>query len=340
MATTQTPTKTTCITVTSFPKDQLCETNFQCTEKTLPMIKDGWLLIKTQMLSVDPYLRCKMGETTHYGGCFQIGEPACGWGVGQVVTTKDPNFKVGDMIISHQVPWCTYAEVDAKTCMKVRNNMTAEEALGVCGMPAMTAYFGMEMANPAQGETIIVSGGAGAVGSIVGMIAKKKGLKVVGLASTDEKCKVMKEEFGFDHAINYKTTDLETALKKACPNGADIFWDNVGGPICEAACCMLKKSTNGRVISCGSISSYDNMKEKMATADQICKEKNIKVLHVSVFDNMKRWPEAMDKLCELYREGTLKKKTTMYKGIQTMPKAFVDLFAHKNIGKSLIEVCM
>jgi len=331
---------TRAVIVRSYPSDKITADLFQVVDRPVEKIKDGQLLAETKVISVDPYLRFCMGMD-RYGDTWQIGEPARGFTVGKVLDSKDSKFKVNDMILSYQAPWCLHAAIDTKTVLKVRDDLTPEEALGVCGMPHWTAYFGMEMAQPKQGETIVVSGGAGAVGSTVGMIAKMKGLRVIGIAGSNEKLKLMMDEFGFDEGINYKETkDMNAALKKSCPNGIDIYWDNVGGSTLEAATNNMNGQKGARVVSCGAISGYTSNPNESASdrAQQIGKEKGIKVIPLLVFDFKDRWNEAIDNLAEWYHKGYIKKKTTVYKGITQVPQAFEDLFAGKNLGKMLIDV--
>ncbi|MGB8956469.1 MAG: NADP-dependent oxidoreductase, partial [Tumebacillaceae bacterium] len=240
----------------SRPVGMPSDENFKLVETEIPSIEVGQLLVRTLYLSVDPYMRGRMSDEKSYIAPYELNEVIQGGAVGRVVESKHEKFAVGD-IVSGMLGWQDYSVSDGTGIMKIDpTRAPVTTTLGVAGMPGLTAYFGLtDIGNPQPGETVVVSGAAGAVGTVVGQIAKIKGCRVVGIAGEQEKIEYLLNELGFDAAINYKTADVRTALQEACPNGVDVYFDNVGGDITDAV--LARINHGARIAICGQISSYN-----------------------------------------------------------------------------------
>ncbi len=242
-----------------FPK----ETDFKLVEAPVPALQDGQFLVRALYLSVDPYMRGRMSAAKSYAAPVEIGEVMTGMAVGRVAESRHPNFSKGDVVFG-QFCWQDYAVTDGKGVRKIDTRLVPASAwLGVLGVPGLTAYFGLlDICAPKQGETVVVSGAAGAVGTIVGQIAKVKGCRVVGIAGRDDKVRYITQELGFDAAFNYKTVDDYPAkLKELCPKGIDVYFDNVGGKITDAVIPLI--NLKARIAICGQISQYNLERPEM-----------------------------------------------------------------------------
>ncbi|MDX6288918.1 MAG: NADPH:quinone reductase, partial [Blastocatellia bacterium] len=229
--------------------------NFDISDTAVPQPKDGEVLVRTLYISVDPYLRSRMREGRSYVAPFEVGQVIQSGAVGEVVESRSPQFQPGD-IVSGMFGWRLYNTANADHLMKVPAGLPITTALGILGMPGLTAYFGLlDIGQPKEGETVAVSGAAGAVGMTVCQIAKIKGCRVIGIAGSDEKNRYLKQELAVDVAINYKEGDIRRALKDACPKGIDVYFDNVGGEISDAILPLLRHGA--RVVICGQISIYN-----------------------------------------------------------------------------------
>ncbi|HSN09736.1 MAG TPA: NADP-dependent oxidoreductase [Hanamia sp.] len=245
------------IVLASRPKGMPTKDQFRTETVTLPGLQEGEVLVKALYFSVDPYMRGRMNDAKSYAPPYKIDEPIMGGAIGEIVETKSGNFQHGD-VVQGFLPWATETVQKAETLQKIDVNLApAPYYLGILGMPGLTAYFGLlHIGKPKSGETVVISGAAGAVGIVVGQIAKLKGCRVVGIAGSDEKIKMLKDEFGFDEVINYKTTsDMKKAIKETCPDGVDIYFDNVGGPISDAVIANI--NFHARIVLCGQISLYN-----------------------------------------------------------------------------------
>ncbi|AZB41644.1 NADP-dependent oxidoreductase [Bacillus sp. FJAT-42376] len=310
---------------------------FRFTETNVPEPKEGEVLVRTLYLSVDPYMRGRMQDTKSYVEPFPLNEVIHGGAVGEIVQSNSPDFKRGDTIVG-MLGWQEYSAVPAKAVRKIDPNVAPiTTALGVLGMPGLTAYFGLlHIGQPQEGETVVVSGAAGAVGSIVGQIAKIKGARVVGIAGSDDKIKYLKE-IGFDETINYKTDDVEKALEKACPNGVDVYFDNVGGEISDAVYSLLNKFA--RVPICGAISSYNKAGEDLGPRVQTKLIKSSALMKGFVVgDYADRFEEGSHELGAWVQNGSLKYEETIVEGFENIPEAFLGLFKGSNLGKQLVKV--
>jgi len=333
------PTHTKIILFASIPKGEPNSENFKTETIALPPLQDGQLLLQTLYLSVDPYMRGKMTGIKTYTNPFVIGEPIYGNAVLKVLESKSPNFKVGDIVNSTTTNWAEYNISNEKETRKFNLPIPIESSLSICGVTGLTAYFGLlDIGGTIKaGETVLVTGAAGATGSIVGQIAKIYGAKVIGVVGSDEKAKFIKD-LGFDIAINYKTAgNLTEAFAKAAPEKIDIFFDNVGGEQFDSA--VNNMQNFGRIIVCGSVSNYNS--ETVPIGPRISRPAITKRLRIQGFivsDFAARFPEAIAKLVQWFTEGKLKDKITVVNGFDNIVQAFLGLFKGENTGKMLVKI--
>jgi len=318
-------------------KPQLSDFKFVSNE--VETITEGELVLKTTYVSVDPYLRGRMNDTKSYTPPFELHKPITSGIVAEVVDSKNPAFIKGDFV-SGMLEWKEFQKSNGEGLLKVDASKAPLSAyLGVLGMTGLTAYLGLsEIGKPKKGETIVVSGAAGAVGSVVGQIAKLFGCKVIGIAGTDEKVTMLKSSLGFDEAINYKTTkDMTAAIKEAAPNGVDLYFDNVGGSISDAV--LVNINQFARIIVCGAISVYNNTELPKSISVQPFLVRNSALMQgFIVFNYAEKYPEAIAQLSQWLAEGKLTYTETIVNGFDTIPQAFLDLFEGKNSGKMLVKI--
>ncbi|MEC0242179.1 NADP-dependent oxidoreductase [Paenibacillus dokdonensis] len=317
------------------PTDQ----NFEYREAPVQEPKEGEVVVRTSYLSVDPYMRGRMSDAKSYIEPYALNEVISGGIVGEVVESKSDLIKTGDKVIG-MLGWQLYNVVDAKLVRKVDDSIAPLSAyLSVLGLTGLTAYFGLlDIGQPKAGETVVVSGAAGSVGMFVGQIAKIKGARAVGIAGTDEKCEYLLKELGFDAAINYKTTkDLGKALEEACPNGVDVYFDNVGGSVSDAVMNLL--NDYARIPLCGAISSYNSTVGDMGPRIQskIIKTRSLMKGFV-LGDYASRQQEGLIELGKWLSEGKLKYEETIIDGFDHVIDAFLQLFQGTNLGKMLVKV--
>jgi leukotriene B4 12-hydroxydehydrogenase/15-oxo-prostaglandin 13-reductase len=315
------------------------ESDFSFTESPLPSPAEGQVLVKTVYLSVDPYMRGRITGVRTYADPVNIGDVMQGGTVGQVMESTAPGFAAGDFVTG-MWGWQEFAAVDPNTLRKLDPALAPiSTALGVLGMPGMTAYFGfLDICKPQPGETVLVSGAAGAVGSLVGQIAKIKGCRAVGIAGTDDKVEWMTKELGFDAAFNYKSaSDYGAKLKELCPNGIDCYFDNVGGAITDAV--FPQMNTYGRISICGQISQYNLEKpEPGPRLLSLVLVKQLKVEGFIVFRWLNRYPEGITQMAQWLREGKLKHREEVVDGFENTVKAFIGMLKGDNTGKMLVKV--
>jgi NADPH-dependent curcumin reductase CurA len=318
-------------------KPQLSD--FKFVSEEVGNISTGELLLKTTYVSVDPYLRGRMNDVKSYTPPFELHKPITSGIVAEVIDSKNTAFKKGDFV-SGMLEWKEFQKSNGENLLKVDpSKAPLSMYLGVLGMTGLTAFLGLtEIGKPKKGETIVVSGAAGAVGSIVGQIAKIYGCKVIGIAGTDEKVTILKSSLGFDEAINYKTTkDMTAAIKEAAPNGVDIYFDNVGGPISDAV--LLNINQFARIIVCGAISVYNNTELPKSISVQPFLVRNSALMQgFIVFNYAEKYPEAIKQLSQWLAEGKLTYSETIVGGFDNIPQAFLDLFEGKNSGKLLVKI--
>lgn len=312
--------------------------DFEIKEEDKPKAEDGEILIKTEYLSVDPYLRGRMRNVESYVEPFKVNEPLESGIIGKVVSSKNSNFKEGDHVTG-LLQWKEYQVSSGAGLNKVDDSIAPLSTyLGVLGLTGITAYLGLDkIGKLKEGETLLVSGAAGAVGSIVGQIGKIKGCRVVGIAGSDEKINKLTSDFNFDAAINYKTSsDIEEDIKRACPNGVDVYFDNVGGEILDAALANINKF--GRVINCGAIALYNATDIPTGPRPEgILIKKSALMQGFIVRDFVKDFGPAMKQLGTWLQEGKLKYTETIVEGFDKTPQAFIDLFRGKNKGKMIVK---
>ncbi len=312
--------------------------NFQFVETPLPALKDGEVLVQTAYLSVDPYMRPRMRNVRSYVPPYEIGQVLDGGVAGRVVESKCPALTVGDAVCG-RLGWQDYSAAPGNALRKLPPDEPLSLSLGVLGMTGLSAYFALlDIGRPKPGETVLISGAAGAVGSIAGQIAKIKGARVVGIAGSAEKTNFLTGECGFDAAVDYKaTSNLRKALKEACPNGVDVYFDNVGGPTSDAAITLI--NLKARIIICGQISLYN------LDAPAVGPRTNAYLL-VSrarmegflVHDYEPRYEEGLKDLRFWLKAGKLTYRETVTNGLENAPRAFLGLFKGDNIGKQLVKV--
>lgn len=298
----------------------------------------GEVLVKVLYLSLDPAMRGWMNEGKSYIPPVKIGEVMRAGGAGRVIASNDPAFAVGDYVVG-VFGVQEYATLHGKDLNKVDPRLAPLPVyLGALGMPGMTAYFGLlDVGQPQPGETVVVSGAAGAVGMVVGQIAKIKGCRVVGLAGGAEKCAFLTGELGFDAAIDYKSEELHVALKRECPKGIDIYFDNVGGDTLDA--CLAKLAMHGRIIICGAISQYNNTTAIKGPSNYLSLLVNRgRMQGMVVFDYADRYAVAVKELATWMKEGKLKSREDIVPGIETFPDTLLKLFRGENFGKLVLKV--
>jgi len=327
------------ITLASRPAGWPEESNFKLVESPIPEPGDGEFLVQTLYLSVDPYMRGRMREGPSYAAAVEIGGVMGGAVVGRVLQSNNPKFEAGD-IVTGDMGWQEYSVQGGRGIRKVDPNIAPiSTAIGILGMPGMTAYFGLlDICDPKEGETVFVSGAAGAVGSAVGQIAKIKGCRAVGSAGSDEKVEYITHELRFDAGFNYKTVDDYSAkLRELCPEGIDVYFDNVGGAITDAAFWNL--NVKGRIAVCGQISQYNL--EKRETGPRLLWQlivKQAKAEGFLVFQFADRYKEGIKQMAEWLQGGKIKYRETITDGIENASKAFIGMLKGENIGKQLVKV--
>jgi NADPH-dependent curcumin reductase CurA len=315
------------------------KTDFKLAETPIPELKDGEVLVHALYLSVDPYMRGRISGMKSYAAPVEIGGTIVGGGVAQVVESKNPGFTVGD-IVDIYMGWQEYVISSGKGMRKLDPSIApVSTALGVLGMTGLTAYFGLlDVCDPKPGQTVVVSGAAGAVGSIVGQVAKIKECRTVGIAGGDDKVAYVLSECGFDAAFNCKTTTNYSAkLKELCPNGIDVYFDNVGGPITDAVFTLL--NTGARISICGQISQYNNTQPEMGPrllgALIVARAK---VQGFLVSDYASRFGPALAEMGGWVHSGKIKYREDIVQGFENLPEAFIGLLQGENTGKRLVKV--
>ncbi|CAK1596408.1 unnamed protein product [Parnassius mnemosyne] len=315
--------------------------DYEIIDYELPNLQNGEILTKTEWISVDPYQRA-------YNRLNKIPYDQFGYQVAVVEDSKNPSYPIGTRIITHK-GWCDYAILNPNELQKPPNmiyklpnlkDLSPSLGIGAVGMPGATAYFGLlEICKPKVGETVVVTGAAGAVGSMVGQIAKIKGCRVIGFAGSDDKVEWLEKELGFDKAINYKTADIDKALKEAAPKGIDCYFDNVGGEISSVI--ISQMNAKGRVAVCGSISSYNEVSSNVVKAPIlqpyiVSKELTIQGFIVTSFS--KHWPEAFAQLVEWIKSGKLVTREYITEGFDKIYDAFIGMLAGNNFGKAIVKI--
>ncbi|GGS73701.1 NADP-dependent oxidoreductase [Streptomyces griseoviridis] len=315
------------------------EEDFALVETDLPTPGEGQVLVRNQYLSVDPYMRGRMSAAKSYVAPYELNQPMQGGAVGEVVASNAEGIAVGDHVL-HWLGWREYAVVDAKQAVKVDPGVAPLSTyLGVLGMPGLTAYAGLlRTASFKEGDAVFVSGAAGAVGGQVGQIAKLKGAsRVIGSAGSDEKVKLLTEEYGFDAAFNYKDGDVSRQLRAAAPDGVDVYFDNVGGDHLEAAIGSLNR--DGRIAVCGMISVYNNTEPAPGPKNlaRLIQTRG-RIEGFLVGDHYDLQPQFVEEVGPWVREGRLKYRETFVEGIENNLEAFLGVLRGDNTGKMIVTL--
>ena len=325
------------------PEGEATASNFRLVSAETPALQDNQVLVRHHFLSLDPYMRGRMNESKSYAQPQPLGEPMIGGTVGEVLESRHPKFKPGDKVVG-MGGWQEYSVVDGNAPGMLRKVDTTHVPLsyylGAVGMPGVTAWYGLvKIIAPKAGETVVVSAASGAVGSAYGALAKARGCRVVGIAGGPDKCRYLTDELGFDAAIDYRAhPDLKTmsqALKAACPQGIDGYFENVGGYILDAV--LLRTNAFARIAVCGMIAGYDGAPLPLQNPALILVNR-LKIEGFIVSEHMEVWPEALQELGLLVASGKLRPRETMAQGIDAAPEAFLGLLKGRNFGKQLVKL--
>lgn len=314
------------------------ESDFKLIESTVETPGKEECLVRGEYLSVDPYMRGRLRDRKSYAPPVQVGDVMVGGVAGRVVASQHPDFSEGDAVVGN-LGWQEYAVAHGSQLTKVSSGTKLSTAVGILGMPGMTAYFGLlDVCDPQPGETVLISGAAGAVGSTVGQIAKIKGCRAIGITGTDTKVRHIVNDLGFDAGFNYRTTDnYVKKLRALCPDGIDCYFDNVGGDITDAVFPVL--NTRARIAICGQISQYNL--EQIETGPRFLWHlitKQAKIQGFLVFSYADRYHEALRNMVQWVAEGKLHYRERIAQGIENAPKAFIEMLNGKNIGKQLVKL--
>jgi NADPH-dependent curcumin reductase CurA len=337
------PRKNRQILLTSRPEGEPVRDNFSLVEADLPSVGPGQVLVRHHYLSLDPYMRGRMSDAKSYAAPQPLGKVMIGGTAGEVVESQNEHFKVGDRVVG-MGGWQEYALIDAKqrgVLQKVDTSKVPLSAyLGVVGMPGVTAWYGLfKIIEPKAGETVVVSAASGAVGSVVGQLAKQHGCRVIGVAGGPDKCRYVQDELGFDVCLDYKALSqpraLIAALREAAPQGVDGYFDNVGGPVTDAV--MLQMNPFGRLALCGQIAGYNGEPIPMKYPGMILVSR-LKLQGFIVTEHLEVWPEALAQLGAAVAAGKLKYRESVSEGLESAPEAFSGMLKGKNFGKQLVKL--
>ena len=324
------------ILLASRPTGWVEESNFKLVETPVPQIADGQVLVRNHFLSLDPYMRGRMNDAKSYAAPVNLGDVMVGGTAGEVVASKNPKFAVGDKVVGY-LGWQLYGVSDGAMLMKVDDRHIPLSAyLGSVGMPGVTAWYGlMDICAPKAGETVVVTAASGAVGSVVGQLAKMKGCRAVGIAGGAEKCRYVVDELGFDACVDYKAGNLWKDIKEATPKGIDCLFENVGGEIFDTL--LGRMNAFSRIAVCGLIAQYNSEPYPMKNIGSVLINR-IKMQGFIVSEHMERWPVALQELGQGVATGKIKYRETVAQGLENAPKAFIGLLKGANLGKQLVKL--
>lgn len=325
------------------PDGEAVASNFKLVSTETPALKDNQVLVRHHYISLDPYMRGRMNESKSYAQPQPLGQVMQGGTVGEVVESKHPKYAVGDKVVGFG-GWQEYSVVDASQPGALKKvdttHVPLSHYLGAVGMPGVTAWYGLvKIIQPKAGETVVITAASGAVGSAFGALAKARGCRVVGIAGGPDKCKYVTDELGFDACIDYRqhpdVKSMSAALKEACPNGIDGYFENVGGYIFDAV--LLRTNSFARIALCGMIAGYDGQPLPLANPSLFLINR-IKLEGFIVSEHMEVWPEALAELGALVASGKLRPRESIAQGIESAPEAFLGLLKGRNFGKQLVKV--
>ncbi|MBN9367140.1 MAG: NADP-dependent oxidoreductase [Comamonadaceae bacterium] len=325
------------------PQGEATVGNFKLVATDTPPLQDGQVLVRHHYLSLDPYMRGRMNDSKSYAASQPLGEVMIGGTVGEVVESRHPKYAAGDKVVG-MGGWQEWGVVDANQPGALRKvdttHVPLQAYLGAVGMPGVTAWYGLvKIIDPKPGQTMVVSAATGAVGSAFAALAKARGCRVVGIAGSPEKCRYATGELGFDACIDHREhTDLKSmarALKEACPDGIDGFFENVGGHILDAV--LLRANAFARIALCGMIAGYDGQPLPLQNPALILINR-VKIEGFIVSEHMEVWPEALKELGTLVATGKLRPRESVAQGLAAAPEAFLGMLKGKNFGKQLVKL--
>jgi NADPH-dependent curcumin reductase len=320
----------------SRPKGPVEESNFRLVEADVPAPRDGEVLVRVHWLSLDPYMRGRMDEAKSYAPSQKLGEVMVGGTVGEVVESRNPRFAKGDLVVDQAGGWQEWVVTEGKAMRKVPRGLPESVFLGAVGMPGITAWYGLlHIGKPKAGETVVVSAASGAVGSVVGQLAKLRGCRAVGVAGGPAKCAHVVNDLGFDACIDYKAEGFRGAFKAAVPNGIDIVFENVGGAILDAS--LARMNAFGRIALCGLIAGYGGEDISLRNVRSLLVNR-LAVQGFIVSDHLDLWPEAAKELGAAVAAGKIKYRESVSQGIESAPRAFIGLLRGENFGKQLVKI--
>jgi NADPH-dependent curcumin reductase CurA len=312
------------------------ETDFALVESPLPVIAEGEVLLKTLYLSLDPYMRGRMDDAKSYAASVNLGEVMVGGTVSEVVSSMHPKFKAGDVVVS-AAGWQRYSRSHGDKLMRVPPGLPPSVFLGPAGMPGVTAWMGLfDIGQPQAGETVVVSAASGAVGSVVGQLAKEKGCRAVGIAGGPEKCAYVVDTLGLDACIDYKRDGWIQELKNATPDGVDVGFENVGGEVLDNV--LKRTNPRARIALCGLIASYNAAEPLPLHNVRALLTNRVRLQGFIVSDDLSRWPEIIGELAGRVAAGKLQYRETVAHGLESAPRAFIGLLRGENFGKQLVKV--
>lgn len=330
------------IVLASRPSGAVEPANFRLEEADVPVPAAGQVLLRTVFLSLDPYMRGRMNDAPSYAPCVQLGEVMTGGAVSQVIASQHPDFRPGDQVMGY-TGWQDYAVSDGIGLSKLPADMSHPSlALGVLGMPGFTAYMGlMDIGQPKPGETVVVAAASGAVGAVVGQIAKIQGCRAVGIAGGADKCRFVVDELGFDACLDRRASDFPAQLAAACPSGIDVYFENVGGAVFDAVLPLL--NTHARVPLCGLISLYGGVAstagaDRLPALTRTLLVKRIRMQGFIIFDYEGRQVEFLGPMRQWLAQGKVKYREDVVEGLENAPQAFIGLLRGENFGKLVVRV--
>jgi len=318
------------------PQGAAVEDDFRMVEAEVPPVREGQLLTRVHYLSLDPYMRGRMEEAKSYAAPQPLGEVMVGGTVAEVVESRNPKFKAGDFVVG-MAGWQQFQVTDGAGLRKVDVRTIAPSAyLGVVGMPGVTAWYGLtQIGKPKEGETVVVSAAAGAVGSVVGQLAKLRGCRAVGIAGGKAKCDLVTGEFGFDACVDYKAESFRADFKAAVPKGVDVVFENVGGAVLEAA--LARMNPFGRIPLCGLVAGYSGQSIAIQNVRSLLTNR-VLLQGFIVADHMELWPQALAELAQQVAAKRIRYRETVAQGLSSAPRAFIGMLKGENVGKQLVKL--
>ncbi len=310
---------------------------FAIEESAMPEPAEGQVLTRTLFLSIDPYMRGRLSDAKSYAAPVPIGGMMEGETVGEVIASRDPGFAPGDVVVGPR-GWASHLVAPAKAVVKLpKNGAPLSTYLGVLGMPGTTAYSGMtDIGQPKAGETVVISAASGAVGAVAGQLAKRAGARVVGVAGGPEKCLFVQETLGFDECIDHRTLDLKAALNDACPNGIDVYFENVGGDLQRLV--FPRLNAFGRVVMCGMVAEYNDTEPRPGPNLMMVVRNRLRIQGLIVSDKPERFAEWRALATPWVLDGSLKYREDIVDGLENAPDALIGVLGGRNFGKLLVRV--